>query len=725
MAGEIGRKPTPKDNGRLPEGRRMLVPESFAQRAGMENGRVEEALRESERKLSLIINTIPAMAWSSRPDGSAEFFNQHYLEYVGLSADQAEYWDFTVAIHPDDVTGLSRTWQAIMASGAPGEAEARIRRFDGEYRWFLFRTNPLHDETGTIVRWYGVNTDIEDRKRAETDLAREKQVMEMIASGGSLRDVLTWLCKLIEEAAPDCYCDVHPIDWRGPTFRFGVAPSLPASYTAPVAGLPVSPELLPCGIAAHENRQVIAEDMESDPRWQASYVRTHALEYGVRAVWSTPICSKGGNVLGTFCIYQQKPGTPSARHQSLIAHATHIASIAIDKALAEEALAVSERNLQLTIDTIPALAWSALPDGSADFFSRHYLHFVGLSAAEAKGWGWAAALHPDDSAGLAATWQSILASGKAGEAEARLRRHDGEYRWLLFRANPLRNEEGEIVKWYGVNTDIEDRKRAEEALNKTRSELAHVARVTALSTLTASIAHEVNQPIAGIVTNAGTSVRMLSADPPNIEGALETARRTIRDANRASEVVSRLRALFSKNTVTTEDVNLNEAAREVVALSLGELRRNRVSVHTQLEADLPPVAGDRIQLQQVILNLLLNASDAIGAANDGPRQVSIETGRDEAGNVRLSVRDTGVGIAPEAAPRLFDAFYTTKAAGMGIGLSVSRSIVERHGGGIWAETNQGSGATFSFSIPRRSGVSVDDHGSATGTSRPSTGNDGA
>ncbi len=450
---------------------------------------------------------------------------------------------------------------------------------------------------------------------------------------------------------------------------------------------------------------------------------------------------------------------------------------------------------------------------------------MGLSAEQASDWGWTAAVHPEDMDGLAAAWQRILTSDAPGEAEARLRRHDGAYRWFLFRANPLRDESGTVVKWYGVNTDIEDRKRAEaelrraydsfadaqrlsrtgsfvtdlvgddhnwsdeayrifefepgtkvtvqrirdiihpddlpsfdaviarglsgvdvnfafrivtsrgavkhvrgvahvieqiegrpmfvgalqdvtestvaeEALNRARSELAHVARVTTLSTLTASIAHEVNQPLSGIITNAGTCLRMLDTDPPNVEGARETARRTIRDGNRASEVIMRLRALFSKREFTPESLDLNEATREVIALSLSDLQRNRVVLQSDLAEDLPIITGDRTQLQQVILNLLRNGSDAMLGLHDRPRQLLIRTEGEDGDRVRVSVRDAGVGVDAQSMNKLFDAFFTTKSDGMGIGLSVSRSIIERHHGRLWAEPNDGPGSTFSFSIPR-------------------------
>jgi C4-dicarboxylate-specific signal transduction histidine kinase len=238
-------------------------------------------------------------------------------------------------------------------------------------------------------------------------------------------------------------------------------------------------------------------------------------------------------------------------------------------------------------------------------------------------------------------------------------------------------------------------------LAKARSELARVARITSLGALTASIAHEVNQPLSGIITNASTCLRMLAADPPNFDGARETARRTIRDGNRASEVITRLRALFAKKDTAIEPVDRNEAAREVTTLLRSELQRSQVILRAELSDDLPHVTGDRVQLQQVILNLLRNASDAMSAIDDRPRHLIISTALDEDDRVRLSVKDAGVGFNPQVMDRLFEAFYTTKNDGMGIGLSVSRSIIENHHGRLWAEPNDGPGATFSFYIPWR------------------------
>ncbi|MGE5834896.1 MAG: sensor histidine kinase, partial [Acidobacteriota bacterium] len=257
------------------------------------------------------------------------------------------------------------------------------------------------------------------------------------------------------------------------------------------------------------------------------------------------------------------------------------------------------------------------------------------------------------------------------------------------------------LEYIGAVQDVTQRRLSDEALGKVQSELTRVARVNSLGVLTASIAHEINQPLSGVITNASTCLRMLSADPPNVDGARETARRAIRDGNRTSYVITRLRALFSKKNFSPEVLDLNEAAREVISLLLSELQRNRVILRHELADDLPPVMADRIQLQQVIMNLLRNASEAMSTVDDRPRELLVRTERDEGDQVRLSVKDAGVGFTTEAADRLFEAFFTTKDDGMGIGLSVSRSIINAHHGSLWATRNDGPGATFSFAIPCR------------------------
>jgi signal transduction histidine kinase len=384
---------------------------------------------------------------------------------------------------------------------------------------------------------------------------------------------------------------------------------------------------------------------------------------------------------GVVAVGSRRPGFPFLTDELLLNVAGNQLLIGLQEAQSrvDQQRTAAQQELSQIINTIPALAWSAWPDGSAEFFSEHYLTYVGLPAEVMLGGGWVEAVHPEDRGPLFGIWQEILASGQPGEAEARIRRFDIHDRRLA----------------------EDQRRRSDEALSKAQAELASVARVTSLGVLTASIAHEVNQPLSGIMTNAGTCLRMLSVEPPNIDGALETARRTLRDGKRAADVITRLRTLYSGKVVQFEALDLNEAVRDVLSLSAGELQRNRVTVSQDLAQELPQVFGDRVQLQQVILNLVTNASDSMRSLEGRPREVLIRTTADAGNSVCLSVRDCGIGITHQDIERMFEPFYTTKADGMGMGLSVSRSIIKAHHGRLWAMPNDGPGATFALSLPER------------------------
>ena len=366
---------------------------------------------------------------------------------------------------------------------------------------------------------------------------------------------------------------------------------------------------------------------------------------------------------------------------------------------------VERRNRELrdVIDTIPGYVWSALPDGSLDFINRRWLEFSGVSLEEGLGWGWEAAVHPDDLARFADEWRAAVASGKAMESEARVRRADGQYRWLLIRNVPLRDQAGKIVKWYGTSADIEDRKRAEEERERLRqleADLAHINRVSMMGELAASIAHEVNQPLSGVVSNGSACLRWLAGDAPNVEEAREAARRIIRDGKRAGEVIARIRALTKRAATPREKLDLNETIGEIPVLVGDAAKKNNVIMQTRFADDLAPVSGDRVQLQQVVLNLVMNAIEAMSSVTDRARELVIVTRNIDPDQVQVTVKDSGPGIDPKTLDKIFDPFYTTKPGGMGMGLSISRSIIQAQGGRLWAAAKDGPGTIFHFSLPK-------------------------
>jgi len=748
-----------------------------------ERKRAEDELRERERQIRLIVDTIPAGAALLSATGEMQIANGQMTEYFGKPFDELKQWATTDDVHPDDRARVLESFRRSIEAGTPYRNEQRLRRADGVYRWFEVRRLPIRNADGVITQWNVLHVDIDERKRAEEELReRERQIRLIVES-------IPALAIVTDPVGRHAFVNKRVLDYYGKSFE-------------EIRDWPVRPDLLHPDDLAHAN-EVVARTIAKDIAYQDEYrLRRHD---------------------GTYRWFEGR-GLPYRDEQGRIQNWYVLLTDIDDRKRAEQALAASERNLQLIIDTTPALIWSANTEGGADSINQHYLDYVRLPLEKLRQFGWLDAVHPEDLNGLLSVWKTLLEAGTAGETETRLRRHDGVYRWFLFRVQPLRDENGRIVKWHGVNIDIEDRKQAEdelrqseaflaqgeavsetgsflwnlelesfrwseqlyrifewengspvtteriatrvhpqdladveemvkraqaglntefvrrllmpdgavkylhfvarsgrdrdgrltylgsvqdvterrlaeETLNKVRSELAHASRTMSLGVLTASIAHEVNQPLSGIVTNASTCLRMLAAEPANLEGARSTAQRTLRDANRASDVIQHLRTMFARKEPVTERIALNDAAQEVLALSSSELRDSGITVRTDFDSALPDVIGDRVQLQQVILNLILNAADAMRDTKDRPRDLAIDTIRENEREVRLSVRDSGSGIEPENAAKLFEAFYTTKSKGMGVGLSISRSIVESHAGRIWAMPNDGPGTTFSFTIP--------------------------
>jgi PAS domain S-box-containing protein len=767
-----------------------------ASEAAAVNERVERKVADrppaeaafGERESRLFMDSIPGMVALLTPAGDLEILNRQLLDYFGQTLDELRHWAENGTIHPEDLSHVIEVFSRSLASGSPYEIVQRFRRSDGVYRWFENRGFPLRDESGQIVRWCVLLTDIDDRKQAEEAVRKSERQFRLLVD---TVPALVW--RGTADGALD-YLNPRAVDYLGHTTE-----SLSNGRWLEL----VHPD--------HRDTTV--------QRW------LHAVNTGSSYEDVYQLRRADGQFR-----WIQSVGQPFRDVDGRITQWYGVIVDIDDQKRTEDALRESERESRLIVDSIPGLVVALTPIGEVEFVNRQVFEYFGGTFERLQHWQTVDMAHPEDLPRIVATFAHSMATGEPFEFEVRARRFDGVYRWFQSRGFPLRDTHGQIVRWYNLLIDIDERKRAEaelrraynsfadaqrlsktgsfitdligdnhnwsdealrifefdpatkvtlqafrdvihpedlpifeaaykrasegldvslayriitpggtlkhiravahvtenvdgrpvfigaiqdvteakaaeDALNRAGAELAHVSRVTTLSALTASIAHEVNQPLSGIITNAGTCLRMLDAVPPNIEGAAETARRTIRDGNRAAEVVARLRALFSKREFTLEPLDLNDATREVIALSANDLHRNRIVLRSELADDLPDITGDRIQLQQVILNLLRNASDAMAEVQDRPRQLLIRTLRDDSSRVRVSVRDAGVGLAAQSLETLFDAFYTTKSGGMGIGLFVSRSIIEKHQGRLWAETNaDGPGATFSFSIPCQPGT---------------------
>ncbi|WP_244420722.1 PAS domain-containing sensor histidine kinase [Mesorhizobium japonicum] len=375
-----------------------------------------------------------------------------------------------------------------------------------------------------------------------------------------------------------------------------------------------------------------------------------------------------------------------------------------DRRKAEAALRQSERELRLLVDTVPTMIWLMTPAGLPYYFNKRFVDWAGIeSAKEPRGTRQFAShvelFHPDDRAAVKAVFQKSFARGEALQHKARLCRKDGEYRWIDSRFEPLRDEDGTIVRWYGVNFDIDDQVRAQEALRLADERLARALRAASLSELSVSIAHELNQPLQAVVANAGAFQRWLTADPPNFDHAGRVAQKIIRNADAAAQVIGRIRSLFSKTEGEPQPLDLNALIREVCELMGDRLASSRVMLELDLDPELPATAADHVQMEQVVLNLVRNGIEAMQDVSTTARSLRIVSRGQDDGTVEVEVRDRGRGLSdPE---RIFEAFYTTKPDGMGMGLPICRSIVEAHYGRVWAKNVEGGGASIIFSLPIR------------------------
>jgi PAS domain S-box-containing protein len=748
--------------------------------------RAEDEVRGNEQKLRAVINTIPTLSWSTRPDGYVEFLSQRWLDFTGLSEEQAKGFGWAVAIHPDDAPGLVEYWQAALASGTHVDVEARLRRFDGVYRWLLFRANPLRDESGQVIKWYGTNFDIEDRKRAEEALRGSEHNLRLIFD-----TIPALVCTMSAQGELELV-NQQTYDY------FGI--SLDELKNWSLIGA-VHPDDLDAVVA----------------RWHYS-VETgepYSIEHRIR------------RADGLFRWFQVS-GLPLRDTSGRIVSWYVLLVDSEDRQRAEGALRMSERNLRQLTETIPEMLWSATPEGEIDYCNSRFFNYTGFSNEAVMGEGWQKTIHPDDADRVAPIWRVCVATGRPYQVEVRtFHVADGTYRWCAVSALPLLDEHGRILKWHGTIVDVHDAKLAQEklrhseaflaeaqrlshtgsigsdlsiderywsdetrrifefdlstkittpmllervhpqdmaivkknmqlayagkefqfearlvmpggavkyidivghgaralgfrldfigaiqdvtqqrlaeqALTKVRSELAHVSRVTSLGTLTASIAHEVNQPLAAVIASADSCTAWLASVPPNLDKARVAADRVIRAATQASEIVQRIRTMI-KNTSPSvlAALQVNDIVEEALLLIRTEMISRGVSLSMDLAEDLPSAFGDRVQIAQVVLNLAMNSIEAMVEAGDVERSLAIKTALVGQTEILVSIADNGPGLNAHVTSRLFDPFFTTKATGMGMGLSISRSIVEAHAGRLWSAKNEPRGAVFQFTLPTR------------------------
>jgi PAS domain S-box-containing protein len=619
---------------------------------------------------------IPAMAWSTTSDGMLDFANQHFLEYVGLPLDDIAGENFYRLFHPDDLDNLGTEWRNIMTSKTAKEVEGRLRRADGEFRWCSLRQKPRHDPEGIVIRWYGVVLDIEDRKQAENAL--KKTEAALAASEHNLRLIIDSLPVLVWSARPDGSADFVNKSWLD------------------YAGLPAE-RILDWGFLDLYHPDDIPEMVEI---WKRD------LQHSDNTQLKGRIRGADGNYRWFY--FSGRKLTDAKGEERWFGVNIDIEDLqSAENSLreGEAALKESERRLSLVLNTIPAMAWSCTPDGRLDYFNRNLTDYVGLPFKDLVGFGFYKMFHEEDTERMRETWDEIIVTKQPRPVDARIRSSNGEYRWFNLRQNPLLDADGNVVRWYGVVVDIEDRKRAEESLHRSQSDLAHVTRLTTIGELAVSIAHEINQPLMAIVTNAGTCLRWLQDGHKDLELARSAAERVVHDGHRAGEIVASIRAMAQRSPVRMERTDINTVLHDVLFLLRKELHSRGLQVATHTPPDALFVLGDRTQLQQVLLNLIMNSTEAMHP--DEAAVVTVRCARNKDRNIEISVSDTGQGIASDQLDHIFEAFYTTKVDGIGMGLSICRSIVEAHGGRIWATNNHPRGASFTFTLSSFEETAVD------------------
>jgi PAS domain S-box-containing protein len=863
-------------------------------------------------RLRQILDSSPTLIHTARPDGYLDFFNRTWCEYVGKPVEELYGWKWTSCVHPDDIGVLIEKWRESIATGNPLEAQARVRRADGEFRWMLHQKIVQRDADGAIIQWHGSSIDIEGSKKVEQSLRKNAEELEInkffLSEAQRLGQMGSWsfdpalgfdhwsaelfqihgLEPTREAPTSETYLAlVHPEDREFMAL-------LMKQMLAEASGFDVTKRIIRpngqlryvrcvcsaasetgnlkrigVGVDVTEHELLTQELRRREAYWAEAQKLSHTGSLGRRPgrgdiVWSDETyrifecdpaekvtvemimgrvhpedrdlvlemverTSSGGAI---DCEYRLLFPDDRVKYVRVLARPLETASDGLEIAgavvditeakRAEEKLRLSERELRTLVEAIPSYVGTALPDGSVDFISQSWLDYTGYSTEQGAGWGWASVIHPEDVDRVMASWQTGLTAGAPVEHELRCRRADGSYHWFLYRSLPLRNAggnvakwygtltnidalkqieyalqmrehellgiietipsmlwsisptgeithlsqriveycgapleeilnrgweksihpddreetlkafaqamssgesysaihrvrradgeyrwhhsmgeplrdpQGKIIQWYGLNVDIDERKRAEDHLRDTRNKLSTASRIATVAELSASIAHELNQPLMAVLGNAQAAKRWLASNPPNLAETNASIERILRDIRSADQTMQHIRALFKSEPYEKSDESVLDIIRESLRFVHEDPNKRTVRIDSSIEGSLPPICVDRIQIQQVFINLISNAIEA----TDGSKNragILLRAFVTQEYEVIVQVIDNGTGL--EDTEKIFDAFMTTKEKGMGIGLPISRSIVEAHGGRLWAENNPGGGATFNVALP--------------------------